>query len=228
MSSGRNPNRTPTSGLEIGKYDFDDDLIESAIRENRPFARAYGVPTTVIALGRSSKPEIELDVEACVADRVPILRRRGGGCAVVLDRGNAIVSAAFPVGGISNVKSRFSALTDWLIEILHYSGLDGISKAGHSDLVIGDRKIAGSCLNLKKGLTYFTASILVTADLSLISKYLKHPPREPEYRRKRSHADFLATLESLAGVKDTGEFISRVDAVLRNADLGELVKRSAP
>ena len=31
-------------------------------------------------------------------------------------------------------------------------------------------------------------------ELSIVSKYLKHPPREPEYRGGRGHADFLANL----------------------------------
>jgi len=32
-------------------------------------------------------------------------------------------------------------------------------------------------------------------NLQLVSRYLCHPPREPDYRGKRSHADFIANLE---------------------------------
>jgi lipoate-protein ligase A len=35
---------------------------------------------------------------------------------------------------------------------------------------------------------------LVCPDLSLIERYLKHPKKEPDYRRGRSHKDFLSSI----------------------------------
>jgi lipoate-protein ligase A len=41
---------------------------------------------------------------------------------------------------------------------------------------------------------YYQASLLVDADLDVIDSYLKHPPKEPEYRDGRDHLAFCTTL----------------------------------
>ena len=145
----------------------------------------------MVVLGRASKPEIELNADACVEDGVPILRRRGGGCAVVIDPGNAIVAVAMPAKGIGGITEHFSRLSAWVIAGLERAGVIGVYHDGISDLVCDDLKIGGACIYRAKDLLLYSATLLVDPDLDLVERYLKHPPREPEYRRGRSHREFM-------------------------------------
>jgi lipoate-protein ligase A len=176
------------------RYSYDDDLITATRRDGRTRVRVYRLTDTVVVLGSGSRPESELNRAACQVDEVPILRRRGGGCAVVIDPGNVIVSvvaAGLPFG---QHRQHFDALSDWLIAGLSQIGLRGIRPAGICDLVAGDRKVAGACLHRRRDLLYYSASLLVIPDIERVARYLKHPPREPDYRRGRPHADFMAPL----------------------------------
>jgi lipoate---protein ligase len=200
--------------LQIGVYDFDDALIEAARLEQALKIDVYRIPEPMVVLGRSSKPEIELHVERCLQDRLPVIRRRGGGCAVVLDPGNVVVSVAHPSKGIGDIRANYTRWVSILIDSLDRLGVKDVHRDGHSDLVIGDRKISGSCMQIRKGLTYFTASILVDPDVELMELYLKHPPREPQYRKGRRHGDFVGSLSGLAEVDDVEEFLEELKASL--------------
>lgn len=178
----------------IGQYDLDDALLEQVRRTGRPQLRFYRVDRTLVVLGRGSKPEVEVNIEACTADRVPILRRRGGGCAVVLDPGNVIVSVALPIAGLGDNQRHMRAISAWLIETLAAIGIDGVTQDGISDLVFDGRKVSGACIYRARDLLYYSATLLVDANLARIARYLKHPPREPDYRAGRTHGDFVGRL----------------------------------
>jgi lipoate---protein ligase len=180
--------------IKIGIYDFDNDLIEAAKNSDIPQIKIYRPEKTIVVLGKGSNPEKELNLDACLNDGVKILRRHGGGCAVVLDPGNVIVSLAFKAPGIGQNNKYFKIISDWLIAGLDKTGIKGVCHDGISDLVINDKKIAGSCIYRTKGLLYYSATILFQPDFRNIEKYLKHPPREPEYRKSRRHTEFLTCL----------------------------------
>jgi lipoate-protein ligase A len=180
--------------LEIGSYDRDEDLIAATLADGEPRLRVYPHPGTAVVLGRGSKPGVELEVPACVADGVPVLRRRGGGCAVVLDPGNVIVSVTLPVAGIGDNHRHFERISDWLVAGLGRRGVQGLRRDGISDLARGDRKVGGACIYRARGLLFYTASLLVSPEVALMERYLRHPPREPGYRRGRGHADFVDAL----------------------------------
>jgi lipoate-protein ligase A len=46
----------------------------------------------------------------------------------------------------------------------------------------------------KKHVLFYTASLMISNDITEIDRYLRHPSKEPEYRQGRSHAEFLTTL----------------------------------
>jgi hypothetical protein len=67
--------------------------------------------------------------------------------------------------------------------------------AGYTDLVLGDRKFSGSAQYRRKGAILFHGTVMLDMDVRLIEETLAMPPRAPEYRRGRSHLDFLTNLE---------------------------------
>jgi len=183
----------------FARYAYDDDLIAATRRDGRPRVRVYRLTDTVVVLGSGSRTEVELNLSACQSDGVPVLRRPGGGCAVVIDPGNVIVSVTVAGLPFGHHRQHFDILTDWLIDGLGSLGFSGIAPAGICDLAIGGRKIAGACLHRCRELLYYSVSLLVDADIGRLPRYLRHPPREPEYRRGRSHAEFVTSLAQAAG-----------------------------
>jgi lipoate-protein ligase A len=171
-----------------------DEALLTAAAEGQPGLRVYRPEGVAVVLGRGSKRELELHHDECLADGVPVLRRLGGGCAVVVDPGNVIVAVALPVQGIGDNPRHFARLSSWLLDGLARLGVEGLYSDGISDLVREDRKVGGACIYRRRGVLLYGATLLVEPRQELIERYLRHPPREPEYRRGRSHREFLGQL----------------------------------
>lgn len=180
--------------LRIEPYDEDDDLLASVREGGEPAVRVTRPMVPSVVLGRSGDPDQELHVAAIEEDGVRVQRRHGGGCSVLLDPGNLVVSVALPLPGLTGIHPHFRALSAWLADALARQGVFGVKQRGISDLTVGERKIGGSCIYRAKGLLYYSTTLLVSPDIGDMERYLAHPPREPDYRRGRSHRDFLASL----------------------------------
>ncbi|MCA9521560.1 MAG: hypothetical protein KC609_11330 [Myxococcales bacterium] len=204
-------------------YPYDEAQIAETRETARPTLRIYRFPETAIVLGRASKPEVELSLTECAADhaaaRVALYRRRGGGCSVVLDPGNLVVSVGLPVPGLAATRETFDRITAWLVEALRGCGIDRVESDGVSDLVCGDRKFGGSCLYRTHNLLFYSLSLLVEPRLELIERYLRHPPREPEYRRGRPHREFVLALGEQLGEGALERLEGELGAALRIEEL---------
>jgi lipoate-protein ligase A len=185
----------------IGPYRYDDSLLEAIRIDGVSRVCVYRLSSPVIVLGRGSDPAVELNVDACLQDGVPVLRRRGGGCSVVLDSETIVVSAVLRAPGIGGIRVLIAELTDWLLDGLGRAGIrGGIHREGTGgDLAIGDRKVGGACLYRPKDFALYSASLLTRAPVEWMDRYLRKPPREPSYRRGRSHRDFVGALSELPG-----------------------------
>jgi len=186
-----------TAAADFPLWDRDEDLLDAVRADGRARVRVRRCDALEIVLGRGGRADLELDLDAIRADGASVFRRRGGGCAVVLDPGNLVVSLAAPREGVGGVTSAFREATAWVVAGLAAAGFPGVRGDGVSDLVRGDRKVGGSCIYRTRGLVYYSTTLLTAPDLELIHRYLPHPPREPEYRRGRAHRDFLGALPGL-------------------------------
>ncbi|PWU11781.1 MAG: lipoate--protein ligase family protein [Verrucomicrobia bacterium] len=65
---------------------------------------------------------------------------------------------------------------------------------GQTDLAIGGLKFSGNAQRRKKKFLLFHGTFLLGLEIGMVEKTLLSPPRQPEYRRNRSHADFLMNL----------------------------------
>jgi lipoate-protein ligase A len=179
---------------QVMPFAFDDGLIAQAKGSVAPVADIYPFGFPAIVAGRGSDIGNEIYLDNARADRIPIYRRRGGGCSVFLDPGNVIVSIAFPAKGFDGIQALFNLSSDWMIQKFEIAGVTGIYQDGISDIVKENRKIGGSCFYRAKGIAYYSAAILVTPDLGAMDRYLAHPPREPVYRGNRRHKAFVSGL----------------------------------
>lgn len=185
--------------MALPEYDVDADLLRRTRETGERGLSIYLAPREMVVLGRGSKPDVELDLLQIERSKIPVYRRKGGGCAVLLDPGNVIVSLTAPIKGIGGSKRHFAAISRWLSNALASLGIPGVEQRGISDLALGDRKIGGSCIYRGRDLLYYSTTLLVAPDIGLMDSLLSHPPREPDYRRGRSHADFVGSLDGILG-----------------------------
>ena len=185
----------------IPPYTIDDDLVAGCRENGRPVVRVYRPGSPCVVLGASCRAEVEVDLDACAAAEIPVRRRAGGGCAVLLDPGDVIVAAAYRARGFVGSARHFARISGWLLAGLAQLGITPAGVQGGSDLALGERKFAGACIHRAGGVLHYSASLLVAPDLDLMERLLRIPPRTPAYRRGRSHQDFVAPLGAVfAGV----------------------------
>ncbi len=177
------------------EFFFIDEAVLEKIRNWNDYAyNIYEPDQTIVVLGRSAKLEDDVYVENCKIDGVSIFRRAGGGGSVVLSRGTIVISVAGKSNLEFHLREHMNAVNRVILQTLQKNGIEGLSIRGISDITLGEHKILGSSLYRRKDLLLYQGSLLVCPDLSLIERYLKHPKKEPDYRRGRSHMDFLSSL----------------------------------
>lgn len=173
---------------------LDEDLIER-VKTGAPWAyRSWESGQVAVVLGRGNTAEKEVYSERCRQNHVPVLRRRGGGGTVVLAPGVLVISLVKKVKHQYHFNEYFQQINAHIIEALETLGIAELHQQGHSDVCVRNRKILGSSMYRSKEILFYTASLMVSNDLSLIDCYLKYPSKEPEYRRGRTHREFLTTI----------------------------------
>jgi lipoate---protein ligase len=178
-------------------------------------AEGAGDPTEVLRLwepqqfsvvvGSSSRVRAEVRVDACRDRGIAILRRPSGGAAVVTGPGclmYALVLSHRLRPELRAIDRAHRFVLDTIAAALGRQ-VSGVAHRGTSDLVIGDRKFSGNSLRCKRDHLLYHGTLLHAFPLELIEICLAIPPRQPEYRAARRHADFVANLpldrESLRG-----------------------------
>lgn len=196
---------------------LDEDLLDRVEGGSAWCHRVWEAHRVAVVLGRGAVAEREVRLEACEADRVPVLRRRGGGGAVVLGEGCVVVSLGAVVDRELEVGRYLNAVAEFLAQALgRLTGLP-LVRLGTGDVCLGDRKVLGSSLFRRKKILFYQASLLHSLDLSLVERYLAHPPKEPEYRRGRQHLDFLTTLKAAGVAASADELCRGLDRELADA-----------
>jgi len=152
----------------------------------------------LVVLGRGNTLAKEVNVHACVGDEIPILKRLGGGGTVLLHEGCLIVSLGLWVKEFYANDRYFRLLNQSVIDCLQLE-LPGVNfdQRGYSDIVVGPLKCAGTSLFRSRNYLLYQASVLVDMRIEWIEKYLSHPSLEPDYRKGRSHRDFLVDMKAL-------------------------------
>lgn len=176
---------------------IDDDVVRQCSKDRT--VNCFIPKSPLVVLGSSNDPEKEVNGTYCQATGVPVVKRYGGGGTVVLYEGCVVVSMGLWVKRWFDNQLYFSKLNQCVIDALavKWSALQGLTQRGHSDIVWGDRKMAGTSLFRSRNYLLYQASLLVRADFDLIEKTLAHPSKEPDYRLGRNHANFLTDLSAI-------------------------------
>ncbi|MBN1807606.1 MAG: hypothetical protein JW909_00960 [Planctomycetes bacterium] len=163
-------------------------------------------PAVVMGRGRSMFRDVHVEAARC--DGVAIICRPSGGGTVFLPGGSSsglvtCVSVIVPAAGsdlkASPIRKFFRTALAPLLEGLGRLGVDA-SFAGISDIAVGGRKIAGSAQARKRSAVMVHASVLIETPWKSIERYIRQPDDAPDYRRGRSHGDFLTDLCTETGM----------------------------
>jgi len=150
---------------------------------------------TYIVLGASNNAEESLHMENVIEDKVCILKRPSGGQTVILTPNNIMISAVFFDQEKLHPKDIFKHINKLIISAIEKTGIRNLSAMGISDIAIGGKKILGSAIYRNKEALLYHAVLNLGEPASTFERYLKHPSKEPDYRRGRSHSDFVTSLK---------------------------------
>jgi len=197
------------------------DWCESG--EGAECLRFWESPVPFVVVGYANKVETEVNVAACEARKIPILRRCSGGGTVVQGPGCLNYTLVLPItknGPLHSipVANQFIMRRNRAAiepEVRSQKSEVRVAIRGHTDLAIGGRKFSGNSQRRRKHFLLFHGTFLLNFDLALIGDLLRMPSKEPDYRESRKHSDFLTNINVSA---------EKVKAALQKAwDAGSLM-----
>lgn len=174
---------------------------------------------TIIVQGRANNLHDSVFVELAHKDGIEIIKRPSGGESVILSRNTLVISVKIDIEDQLKAHSFFDKINSIIKLSLSNLGIKNLLSKGISDISIGEKKILGSSMFRKPGFLFYHAVLNVSENIEIIDKYLKHPKREPDYRKGRKHTDFVSS------IKEQGYNIDNV--VIRESIQMNLEKFSA-
>ncbi len=171
---------------------------------------------TYIILGASNKADDAVVESLAVKDNITVMKRRTGGQTVMLTPNNLIISAVLTDESVMKPKDVFNNFNDMIISAIEKDHFEKFSTRGISDIALGEKKIMGSSMYRGKGKLFYHAVLNFNEPPSTFQKYLKHPSKEPDYRKGRNHDEFVTTLKE-TGYKPNMEHLkNEITAALCN------------
>jgi lipoate---protein ligase len=184
---------TPAENLAL-----DEALLDEAEDSRSPseLLRLWEPSAPMVVVGRSSQVEIEVRQSCCRELGIPVLRRSSGGAAIVTGPGCLMYAVVLNLEMRPQLRPIDAAHRFTLHQITRALRRPGLSVelCGTSDLALGDRKFSGNSLRVRREHLLYHGTLLYDFPLDLIAACLDRPPRQPDYRAGRGHADFVTNL----------------------------------
>jgi lipoate-protein ligase A len=177
----------------------EEALLEQGESTGHPGFLSFWESTAYfIVLGYSKNPGEEVFEEECARIKVSILRRSSGGGTVLQGPGCLNYTLVLPIESaheletitganryiMQKTRDAIAALVPGKVEI-----------QGHTDLTLDGLKFSGNAQRRKRRCLLFHGAFLHSFDLPLISKVLRLPRQQPDYRQNRPHESFLTVLK---------------------------------
>ena len=175
---------------------LDEALLLDAEAGGPEVLRLWRWPGLGVVLGAGGRLADDVHEDACHADGVPILRRSSGGGTVLLGPGCLLYSLVLRFDrdpALADLHASYRFILGRIIRGLE-PHVPELMLQGSSDLTLAGRKVSGNSQQRKRTHLLHHGTLLHAFDLMSIPRYLKAPPRQPEYRQQRSHTDFLTNL----------------------------------
>ncbi|MFZ5831124.1 MAG: lipoate--protein ligase family protein [Planctomycetota bacterium] len=196
------PAAMPLLNLTLCTYEenlaLDEALLEEAevAEAPREVLRLWQPVSYGVVLGRSSMLHEEVHADRCAARGVPVVRRVSGGASIVAGPGCLMYSLVLsyqlrPELRSIDVAHRFVL---GMLSAALSRRVPGVRCRGTSDLVLGDVKFSGNSVRCRRKHMLYHGTLLHDFPLTMISEFLREPPRQPEYRRGRPHQEFVTNL----------------------------------
>jgi len=147
-----------------------------------------------IILGASNRADEALFLDNVRQDALTVMKRPSGGQTVMLTPNNLVIAAVFSDQQVMKPKDVFSMLNKLIISGIEEAGMADLSQRGISDIAIAGKKILGSSIYKNKDKLLYHAVLNLGEPASTFERYLRHPTREPDYRKGRNHAEFVTSL----------------------------------
>jgi lipoate-protein ligase A len=158
--------------------------------------RIWEPTSPLVVVGRSTSISAEVNLAACEADGVPVFRRCSGGASIVAAPGCLMYALVLSYDRRPDLRLIDRAHRFVLETIAAALGphVPGVRHAGTSDLALGDRKVSGNSMRCCRRHVLYHGTLLYDMQLDLVGRYLRQPPRQPDYRAGRGHKEFVANL----------------------------------
>lgn len=184
---------------------------------SRSFDHSVWIPDkTYIVIGRSNNAENSVNLNSAIEDNIRILKRPSGGEAVILSQKTVVISVKLKSSDLLNTHKYFKLINNEIINTLKEEGVNDLRMNGISDISIGDKKILGSSIYRKSDVVFYHAVLNISESIDLIEKYLRHPKREPDYRKGRSHKKFVTSVKTEGYKLNTKSFSKKLNENLLN------------
>lgn len=178
---------------------LDEALLKAADEQQSlhcEVLRLWKADEVGVVVGRSSRVADEAYLDRATAKQVPVLRRPSGGATVAVGPGCLLYTLLIDLNSQPALR---------MLDAVHDYVMNGMLKAirpfapsvrfdGTCDLVLNERKFSGNSLKVGRNWTLYHGTLLLNMDLRIIDELLRHPPREPEYRKGRAHSEFVTNL----------------------------------
>ncbi|MFH1847212.1 MAG: lipoate--protein ligase family protein [Candidatus Omnitrophota bacterium] len=149
-----------------------------------------------VVIGRAGKIREECLLTECREAGIKIIRRISGGGTVLQGPGCLNYSLVISYDRdkrYRDIRGSFQAILGPISEKIRKQGYN-VCICPVSDIALDNKKISGNAQARKKKYFLHHGTFLYDFDIAKISQYLSHPGKEPEYRNKRKHHDFLVNL----------------------------------
>jgi len=183
-----------------------------------------------VVVGYANKVATEVNVAACKARGIPVLRRCSGGGTVLQGPGCLNytlvlrITADNPLHNIGVANQFIMRQNRAAIATLnHQLSTINVAIRGHTDLAISERKFSGNSQRRRKHFLLFHGTFLLNFDFAFISELLPMPSKQPDYREHRPHTEFLANLNVSANeVKAALRQTWKAEELLKNPPLEKI------
>ena len=202
----------PIEGLHLEQYlDLEYEMVQHV---SEPTLFTWIVPPTVI-YGRHQVREQEVNEAFCASRGVRVVQRKSGGGCVYADKGNLMISFISPSTHNQEVFDSFLAM---LASTLNELGYAAVTTA-HNDVLVADRKVAGTaCYTVPTG-TVVHACMLYDVDLEALQNAITPSAEKLQKHAVQSVRQRVRNLRDIINLGDIHAFRQSLENTLSKSKI---------